>query len=91
MPILTALIGVFLGCIYRPGRAYSHCDISLCEDICVPTKTFCTFSNNKPWFTQKLWQLCQAKEEAYRSGDTILYSQARNTLTEEMKIARRIH
>ena len=34
MPILTALIGVFLGCIYRPGRAYSHCDISLCEDVC---------------------------------------------------------
>ncbi|KAI5085717.1 hypothetical protein C0J45_2273, partial [Silurus meridionalis] len=28
--------------------------ISFCEDVCAPTKTFCKFSNNKPWFTAKL-------------------------------------
>ena len=31
--------------------------ISFCEDMCVPTKTLCTFSNNEPWFTGKLRQL----------------------------------
>ena len=31
--------------------------ISFCEDMCVPTKTFCTYNNNKPWFFGKVWQL----------------------------------
>ncbi|KAI3355659.1 hypothetical protein L3Q82_004248 [Scortum barcoo] len=62
--------------------------ISFCEEMCVPTKTFLTY-NNKPWFSQKLRQLRQAKEEAYRSGDRILYSQARNTLTKEIRVAKR--
>ena len=57
--------------------------------MCVPTKTFRTFSNNKPWFTAKLRQLRKAKEEAYRSGDRILYNQARNTLTKEIRVAKR--
>ena len=52
---------------------------SFCEDMCVPTKTFCTYNNNKPWFTAKLRTLRQAKEEAYRSGDRVLYNTARNT------------
>ena len=39
--------------------------------LCVPTKTFCTY-NNKPWFTAKVRQLRQAKDDAYRSGDRIL-------------------
>ena len=55
--------------------------ISFCEDMCVPTKTFHTYNNNKPWFSGKLRQLRQAKEEAYRSGDRVLYNQARNTLS----------
>ncbi len=55
--------------------------ISFCEDICIPTRTFLSFNNDKPWFTGKLKQLCQAKEDAYRSGDKILYNQARNRLT----------
>ena len=40
------------------------CYSSFCEDLCVPTKTFCTYNNNKPWFTAKLGMLRQAKEEA---------------------------
>ncbi|XP_072556770.1 uncharacterized protein [Paramormyrops kingsleyae] len=63
--------------------------ISFCEDVCVPTKTFCTYNNNKPWFTPKLQHLHQAKEDAYRSGDRALYRQARNTLTREIKVAKR--
>lgn len=41
------------------------------------------FSNDKPWFTAKLKQFCQAKEVGYRSGDKALLRQARNTLTKE--------
>lgn len=52
--------------------------ISFCEDMCVPTKTYCIFKNNKPWFTAKLKQLREAKEEAFMSGDRILYNQARS-------------
>ena len=50
--------------------------------------TFSTFNNNKPWFTAKLRQLRHAKEEAYRSGDRIIYKQARNTLTKVFRVAK---
>ncbi len=53
--------------------------ISFCEDMCVPTS----------WFTAKLRQLRQAKEEAYRSGDRVLYNQARNTLMKEIRVAKK--
>ncbi|KAI3356004.1 hypothetical protein L3Q82_017277 [Scortum barcoo] len=62
--------------------------IGVYVEMYMPTKTFLTY-NNKPWFSPKLRQLCQAKEEAYRSGDRILYSQARNTLTKEIRIFNR--
>ncbi len=62
--------------------------ISFCEDICIPTRTFLSFNNDKPWFTGKLKQLRQAKEDAYRSGDKILYNQARNRLTKEIRVAK---
>ncbi len=62
--------------------------IGFCEDV-YADNTLCTYNNNKPWFTAKLRQLRQAKEEAYRSGDRILYNQARNTLTKEIRVAKR--
>ncbi len=62
--------------------------ISFCEDICIPTRTFLPFNNDKPWFTGKLKQLRQAQEDAYRSGDKILYNQARNRLTKEIRVAK---
>ncbi len=62
--------------------------ISFCEDICIPTRTFLSFNNDKPWFTGKLKQLRQAKEDAYRSGDKILYNQTRNRLTKEIRVAK---
>ncbi|KAI3361732.1 hypothetical protein L3Q82_002085 [Scortum barcoo] len=52
--------------------------------MCVPTKTFFTYNNNKPWFSPKLRQLRQA-----RSGDRILYNQARNTLTKQIRVAKK--
>ncbi|XP_058026110.1 uncharacterized protein LOC131191710 [Ahaetulla prasina] len=45
--------------------------------------------NNKPWFTAKLKQLRRSKEEAYRKGDKMLYNQARNVLTREIRAAKR--
>ncbi|KAM9781040.1 uncharacterized protein ACBT44_022395 [Syngnathus typhle] len=57
--------------------------ISFCEDLCVQTKTFCTYNNDKPWFTPNLRRLRKVKEEAYRSGDRKLFKQTRNTLNRE--------
>ncbi len=54
--------------------------ISFCEDMCIPTRTRLTYNNDKPWFTAKLRQLRQAKEDAYRMGDKVLYKQAKYTL-----------
>ncbi len=51
--------------------------ISFCEDMCIPIGTHLTYNNDKLWFTTKLRQLRQAKEDAYRTGDKVLYKQAR--------------
>ncbi len=58
----------FWGCGKWSGRAHS-------EDMCIPTRTHLTYNNEKPWFTAKLRQLRQAKEDAYKKGDKVLYKQ----------------
>ncbi|KAK3526680.1 hypothetical protein QTP70_031470, partial [Hemibagrus guttatus] len=63
--------------------------ISFCEDMCIPTRTYLTFINDKPWFTAKLRHLRQAKEDAFRNGDRVLYNQARNTLNKEIRVAKK--
>ncbi|XP_058023538.1 uncharacterized protein LOC131190292 [Ahaetulla prasina] len=63
--------------------------VSFCEDLCVPTRNLRIHSNNKPWFTPKLKQLRHSKEEAYKKGDKMLYNQARNALTREIRAAKR--
>ncbi len=63
--------------------------ISFCEDMCVPTRTYLTFNNDKPWFSTKLKQLRLAKEDAYRSGDKALYKQAKYTLNREIRVAKK--
>ncbi len=45
--------------------------------MCIPTRTRLTDNNEKPWFTAKLRQLRQAKEDAYRKRDVVLYKQAK--------------
>ncbi|KAK3526509.1 hypothetical protein QTP70_030658, partial [Hemibagrus guttatus] len=52
-------------------------------------RTYLTFNNDKPWFTAKLKHLRQAKEDAFRNGDRVLYNQARNTLNKEIRVAKR--
>ncbi len=63
--------------------------ISFCEDMCNPTRTHLTYNNDKPWFTAKLRQLCQAKEDTHRKGDKVLYKQAKYTLEKEIRVAKR--
>ncbi len=57
----------------------------------IPTRTYLTLYNDKPWFTAKLRHLRQAKEDAYRNGDRVLYNQARNTLNKEIRVAKRTY
>ncbi len=39
--------------------------ISFCEDICIPTRTYLTFNNDKPWFTAQLRHHCQVEEGVF--------------------------
>ncbi len=55
----------------------------------IPTRTRLTYSNDKPRFTANLRQLRQAKEDAYRKGDIVLYKQAKYTLEKEIRVAKR--
>ncbi len=57
--------------------------------MCIPTRTRLTYNNDKPWFTAKVRQLRQAKEDAYRMGDEVLYKQAKYTLEKEIRVAKR--
>ncbi len=57
--------------------------------MCIPTRTHLTYNNDKPWFTAKLRQLRQAKEDTYRKGDKVLYKQAKYTLEKEIRVAKR--
>ncbi len=57
--------------------------------MCIPTRTLLTYNNDKPWFTAKLRQLRQAKEDAYRKGDKVLYKQAKYTLEKEIRVVKR--
>ncbi len=80
--VLTSLIGLFLK--LRP-TIFIYQFLWGCVHV---SRTFLSFNNDKPWFTGKLKQLHQAKEDAYRSGDQILYNQARNRLTMEIRMAK---
>ncbi len=55
--------------------------------MCNPNRTHLT--NDKPWFTAKLRQLHQAKEDAFKKGYDILYKQAKYTLENEIRVAKR--
>ncbi len=57
--------------------------------MCIPSRTHLTYNNDKPWFTAKLRQLSQAKEDAYRKGYKVLNKQAKYTLEKEIRVAKR--
>ncbi len=57
--------------------------------MCIPTRTHLTYNNDKPWFTAKLRQLRQAKEDAYRKGGKVLYKQDKYTLEKEIRVGKR--
>ncbi len=55
--------------------------------MCIPSRTHLTYNNDKPWFTAKLRQLHQAKEDACRKGDIVLYNQAFNTIVSTVTVS----
>ncbi len=57
--------------------------------MCIPTRAHLTYNNDKPWFTAKLRKLHQAKEDAYRTVDKVLYKQTKYTLEKEIRVAKR--
>ncbi len=59
--------------------------ISYCEDMCI-----LTYNNDKQWFTAKLRQLRQAKQNAYSKGDKVLYKLTKYTLEKEIRVQRGI-
>nr|XP_049618287.1 uncharacterized protein LOC125993625 isoform X4 [Syngnathus scovelli] len=67
-------------CPTRGAQTLDHC-----------YTTFCTYNNDKPWFTPNLRRLRKVKEEAYRSGDRDLFKQTRNTLNREVRKASRCY
>ncbi len=82
----------FWGCYKQSGLELTETVtsyISFCEDMCIPTRTHLTYNNDKPWFNAKLRQLRQAKEDAYRKEDKVLYKQAKYTLEKEIRVAKR--
>ncbi len=56
---------------------------------CIPSRSHLTYNNDKPWFTAKLRQLHQAKEDACRNGDILFYKKAKYTLEKEIRVAKR--
>ncbi len=57
--------------------------------MCITSRTHLIYNNDKPWFTAKLRQLCQAKEDVYKKGDKVLYKQAKYTLEKDIRVAKR--
>ncbi len=87
-----SLIGVFLRLLQTiwtsSQRLWHHISVSV--RICaLPTRAHLTYNNEKPWFTAKLRQLSQAKEDAYRKGDKVLYKQSKCTLGMKIRVAKR--
>ncbi len=92
----------FWGCCKRSGRAHRDCHFVyqflwdyMCNMLhvahcymCIPTSTHLTYNNDKPWFTAKLKQPCQTKEDTYRKVDIVLYKQAKYTLEKEIRVGK---
>nr|XP_049579067.1 uncharacterized protein LOC125970582 isoform X3 [Syngnathus scovelli] len=66
---------IVMAAVYIPPHARASEATQMLAD-----QTFCTYNNDKPWFTPNLRRLRKVKEEAYRSGDRDLFKQTRNTL-----------
>ncbi|XP_053272125.1 uncharacterized protein LOC128430167 [Pleuronectes platessa] len=62
--------------------------ISFCEDRCIPTQTWVSYNNDKPWFTAELKQRYLEKEAAFKSGDMDEFKLIKNLFVEEMKKAK---
>ncbi len=99
-PVSTLLIGVFLRLLQTIWTSSQRLSLRISVSVrlhvqhvahcymCVPTRTHLTYNNDKPWFTAKLRQLYQTKEDAYRKGDIVLYKQDKYTLEKEIRVGK---
>ncbi|KAI8493787.1 hypothetical protein Bbelb_281340 [Branchiostoma belcheri] len=55
----------------------------------VPKKKVKVTKNDKPWMTVKIKQLILERQEAFRAGNTALYSRLRNAVAKHIKKAKR--
>ncbi|XP_053272131.1 uncharacterized protein LOC128430172 [Pleuronectes platessa] len=62
--------------------------ISFCEDRCIPTQTWVSYNNDKPWFTAELKQRYLEKEAAFKSGDMDKFKLIKKSFVEKMKKAK---
>ena len=65
--------------------------ISFCEDSCIPSCTRVSYNNDKPWFTAKLRRLRSQKEDAFRSGDRVMFKEAKYRFSKEVRVAKRLY
>ncbi|KAK6314358.1 hypothetical protein J4Q44_G00158170 [Coregonus suidteri] len=61
--------------------------ISVCEENCIPSNTFLSHSNDKPWFIGELRARRSTKEEDNRSKTRVLYREAKKKLLSGIKAA----
>ncbi len=82
---------MFLRLLQRPGRLHRDCN-TIYQFLWEFVHSYQDLSNLQQWqqwFTAKLRQLRQAKEDAYKKGDNVLYKQAKYTLEKKIKVAKR--
>ncbi|KAK3558694.1 hypothetical protein QTP86_024504, partial [Hemibagrus guttatus] len=72
----------------RGGGTCFYINERWCTDVTV-LKKMCCPDLEAFFINSKLKHLRQAKEDAFRNGDRVLYNQARNTLNKEIRVAKR--
>ena len=65
--------------------------ISFCEDSCIPSHTRVSYNNDKPWFTAKRRRLRSQKEDAFSSGDRVMFKEAKYRFSKEVRVAKRLY
>ncbi len=63
--------------------------ISFCEDICIPTRTFLSFNNDKPWLLGNSNSFVRPKRTLTEVGIKYCITRARNRLTKEIRVAKK--
>lgn len=62
--------------------------LNFCTDTLLTTKTIKVLQNQKPWLDSNVWSLLRARDAAYRTEDTLAYSNARKDLKKGIREAK---